>query len=72
MSMQGWMKLFGAACILCGAAGTGIWFSGRYRQRILELEQALSVTRADSPVAQLNAAGSGTLRHYMENITLLD
>ena len=39
MSMQGWMKLFGAACILCGAAGTGIWFSGRYRQRILELEQ---------------------------------
>lgn len=21
MSMQGWMKLFGAACILCGAAG---------------------------------------------------
>ena len=39
MSMQGWMKLFGAACILCGAAGCGIWFAGRYRQRILELEQ---------------------------------
>ncbi len=31
------------------------------KERILELEQALSVTRADSPVAQLNAAGSGTL-----------
>ena len=39
MSMQGWMKLFGAACILCGAAGCGICFAGRYRQRILELEQ---------------------------------
>ena len=37
--MQGWMKLSGAVCILCGAAGTGIWFAGRYRQRILELEQ---------------------------------
>ena len=39
MNMQGWMKLSGAVCILCGAAGTGIWFAGRYRQRILELEQ---------------------------------
>lgn len=37
--MQGWMKLSGAVCILWGAAGTGIWFAGRYRQRILELEQ---------------------------------
>lgn len=33
------MKLSGAVCILWGAAGTGIWFAGRYRQRILELEQ---------------------------------
>ena len=39
MNMQGWMKLSGAVCILWGAAGTGIWFAGRYRQRILELEQ---------------------------------
>ena len=39
MSVQGWMKLLGAACILCGAAGIGIWLSGRYQQRILELEQ---------------------------------
>lgn len=37
--MQGWLKVFGAACILSGAAGTGIWFAGRYRQRIQELEQ---------------------------------
>ena len=39
MSIQGWMKLSGAACIVLGAAGTGIWFAARYRQRIAELEQ---------------------------------
>ena len=39
MSMQIWMKIAGAALILWGAAGTGIWFAGRYRQRIAELEQ---------------------------------
>ena len=39
LSIQGWMKVLGAACILWGAAGTGIWFAGRYKQRIQELEQ---------------------------------
>ena len=39
LSMQGWMKLLGAACILWGAAGCGIWFAGHYRKRIAELEQ---------------------------------
>ena len=39
MSMQGWIKLLGAACILWGAAGCGIWFAGHYRKRIAELEQ---------------------------------
>ena len=61
LSMQGWMKLFGAACILCGAAGTGIWFSGRYRQRILELEQLKQMVflfKGADPVCQRAAAGS--------------